>query len=98
MAGAHFPARDRSFKRRPFHRSRHPCLEARGRSRCGTRSLMTPNLRRLSPIDLSRLRQFLIEHWGGEEMITRGTIYRPEQVDGFVIEDQNEWVGLRSEE
>jgi len=55
---------------------------------------MTPNLRRLSPIDLSRLRQFLIEHWGGEEMITRGNIYRPEQLDGFVIEDQNEWVGL----
>ena len=55
---------------------------------------MTHNLRRLTPADLPRLRQFWIEHWGGEEMITRGNIYRPEQLDGFVVEDQNEWVGL----
>jgi ribosomal protein S18 acetylase RimI-like enzyme len=44
--------------------------------------------------DLSRLRQFWIEHWGGEEMIARGNVYRPEQLDGFVIEDGKEWVGL----
>ena len=51
-------------------------------------------LRRLTRSDLPRLRQFWIEHWGGEEMITRGTIYRPEQLDGFVIEDGKEWIGL----
>lgn len=51
-------------------------------------------LRRLSQTDLSRLRQFWIEHWGGEEMITRGNIYRPEQLDGFVVEDGDEWIGL----
>ena len=51
-------------------------------------------LRRLSQTDLSRLRQFWIEHWGGEEMITRGNIYRPEQLDGFVVEDGEEWIGL----
>jgi ribosomal protein S18 acetylase RimI-like enzyme len=55
---------------------------------------MTSNLRRLTPADLPRLRQFWIEHWGGEEMISRGNIYRPEQLDGFVVEDENEWVGL----
>ena len=55
---------------------------------------MTSNLRRLSPADLPRLRQFWIEHWGGEEVIAHGTLYRPEQLDGFVIEDKNEWVGL----
>ena len=27
-------------------------------------------------------------------MITRGNVYRPEQLDGFVVEDENEWVGL----
>jgi len=27
-------------------------------------------------------------------MITRGNIYHPEQLDGFVFEDENEWVGL----
>jgi ribosomal protein S18 acetylase RimI-like enzyme len=51
-------------------------------------------LRRLSPSDLPRLRQFWIEHWGGGEMITRGNVYRPEQLDGFVVEDGGEWIGL----
>jgi N-acetylglutamate synthase-like GNAT family acetyltransferase len=51
-------------------------------------------LRRLSESDLTRLRQFWIDHWGGEEMIARGKIYRPEQLEGFVIEDGQEWIGL----
>jgi ribosomal protein S18 acetylase RimI-like enzyme len=50
--------------------------------------------RRLTPDDLPHLRQFWIEHWGGEEMISRGNIYRPEQLEGFVVADGNEWVGL----
>jgi ribosomal protein S18 acetylase RimI-like enzyme len=54
----------------------------------------TLSIRRLSPNDLPRLRQFWIEHWGGEEMITRGNVYRPQQLDGFVVEDENEWIGL----
>jgi len=54
---------------------------------------MTFNLRRLTPADLPRLRQFWVEHWG-DEMITRGNIYRPEQLDGFVVENENEWIGL----
>ena len=54
----------------------------------------TLHLRRLTQNDLPRLRQFWIDHWGGEEMITRGNIFRPEQLDGFVIEDGEEWVGL----
>jgi ribosomal protein S18 acetylase RimI-like enzyme len=51
-------------------------------------------LRRLTPEDLPRLRQFWIEHWGGEEMISRGRVYRPEQLQGFVVEDEDEWAGL----
>ena len=51
-------------------------------------------VRRLTPDDLPRLRQFWIEHWGSEEMISRGKVYRPEQLDGFVVEDGNEWSGL----
>ena len=51
-------------------------------------------LRRLTQEDLPRLRQFLLEHWGGEEMITRGKVYRPEQLEGFVVEDGEEWIGL----
>lgn len=52
------------------------------------------DIRRLAKNDLPRLRQFWIEHWGGEEMVTRGTVYRPEQLDGFVVEDGEEWIGL----
>jgi ribosomal protein S18 acetylase RimI-like enzyme len=52
------------------------------------------NIRRLTTNDLPRLRQFWVEHWGGEEMITRGNVYRPEQLEGFVVEDENEWIGL----
>lgn len=55
---------------------------------------MTSSLRRLTPADNPRLRQFLVEHWGGEEIISRGHIYRPEQLEGFVLEEENEWVGI----
>jgi ribosomal protein S18 acetylase RimI-like enzyme len=53
-------------------------------------------LRRLTQEDLPRLRQFWIEHWGGEEIISRGNVYHPEQLDGFVVEDGNggAWIGL----
>ena len=51
-------------------------------------------LRRLTPEDLPCLRQFWIEHWGGEVMITRGRAYHPEQLEGFAIEEAGEWIGL----
>ena len=55
---------------------------------------MDSNVRRLTSADLPRLRQFWIEHWGDEIMIASGKIYRPEQLEGFVIEDGDEWIGL----
>jgi ribosomal protein S18 acetylase RimI-like enzyme len=55
---------------------------------------MTSNLRRLTAADLPRLRQFWVEYWGGEEMIARGHVYHPEQLEGFVVEEENEWLGL----
>jgi ribosomal protein S18 acetylase RimI-like enzyme len=51
-------------------------------------------LRRLTQEDLARLRQFWVEHWGGEEMIAHGVIHRPEQLDGYVVENGDEWIGL----
>ena len=51
-------------------------------------------VRRLTPEDLPRLRQFWVEHWGDAIMITRGNTYYPEQLEGFVIEDEEQWVGL----
>ena len=53
-----------------------------------------PTLRRLTETDLPRLRQFWVEHWGGEEMFSRGTAYRPEHLEGFAVEDGQEWIGL----
>jgi len=52
------------------------------------------NIRRLTPDDLPRLRQFWVEHWGADFMVTRGKIYRPEQLNGFVAEEDDAWLGL----
>jgi ribosomal protein S18 acetylase RimI-like enzyme len=51
-------------------------------------------IRRLTVDDLPRLRQFWIEHWGADFMVTHGEIYRPEQLDGFIVEEGAEWIGL----
>ncbi len=52
------------------------------------------NFCRLTSEDLPRLRQFWVEHWGADFMVAHGEIYRPEQLDGFVVEEHHEWVGL----
>lgn len=51
-------------------------------------------VRQLTVNDLPRLRQFLVEQWGGENIVSRGKVYRPEQLEGFVVEDNDEWIGL----
>jgi ribosomal protein S18 acetylase RimI-like enzyme len=48
-------------------------------------------LRRLTSHDLPRLRQFWTEHWGGNEMVVHGEIFRLDQLDGFVTDD---WQGV----
>ncbi len=50
--------------------------------------------RRLIAEDVSRLRQFWSERWGGEFVAAHGTVHHPENVDGFVFEKDNEWIGL----
>ena len=50
-----------------------------------------PALRRITPDDLPRLRQFWRDHWAGEEMIVHGEVFRPGQLEGFVDQD---WTGL----
>ena len=52
------------------------------------------NIRRLTPDELPRLRQFWIEHWGADFMVAHGEIFHPEQLDGFVAEEADEWLGL----
>jgi ribosomal protein S18 acetylase RimI-like enzyme len=50
-------------------------------------------IRRLTPEDLPRLRDFWIQHWGADFVVAHGVIYRPDAVDGFVAEHNAEWVG-----
>ena len=52
------------------------------------------DIRRLTAEDFPRLRQFWIDQWSGEIIIVHGDIYRPEQVEGFVVEENNTWIGL----
>lgn len=55
---------------------------------------MMPEPRRLTQNDITHLRQFWVDHWGGEIMVIHGEIYRPEQLDGFVLEEHGDWTGL----
>jgi GNAT superfamily N-acetyltransferase len=52
---------------------------------------MQENLCRLTQEDLPRLRDFWVQHWGAETMITRGQTVRYDEVEGFVFGD---WAGL----
>lgn len=51
------------------------------------------NIRRLTPEDLPRLRDFWIQHWGAEFVVAHGVVYRPDMLEGFIAEDDDEWVG-----
>jgi ribosomal protein S18 acetylase RimI-like enzyme len=52
------------------------------------------NIRRLEPDDLPRLREFWVEHWGGDSMVIHGEIVHPEQLEGLAVQDGREWIGL----
>jgi ribosomal protein S18 acetylase RimI-like enzyme len=54
---------------------------------------MTFNLRRLTPRDLPRLRQFWKENWGDEFVVAHGVVYRPDNLDGFIAFEGTEWIG-----
>jgi len=52
------------------------------------------NIRRIMPEDRPSLRQFWVEHWGADFMVVHGRIFRPEQLNGFVVEEHDEWISL----
>ena len=52
------------------------------------------NIRPLTPEDRACLRQFWYEQWSGEFIVTHGVIHRPEDVEGFVVDDLSDWAGL----
>lgn len=48
-------------------------------------------IRALTKNDLPRLTEFWNRYWGGDEMIVHGESFRPEQLNGFIMED---WSGV----
>jgi ribosomal protein S18 acetylase RimI-like enzyme len=52
------------------------------------------SIRQLIPKDLPRLRRFWRKQWGDEFIVAHGVVYAPEDLDGFVALDEDEWVGL----
>jgi GNAT superfamily N-acetyltransferase len=53
-----------------------------------------PSLHRLTAADLPRLCQFWTERWGDEIMVVHGTVFRPDNLSGFIALDGIEWVGV----
>lgn len=54
---------------------------------------MNISLRRLTQLDLPRLRQYWKENWGDEFVVAHGVTYHPDMLDGFIACSDNEWVG-----
>lgn len=40
------------------------------------------------------MRQWWMEHWGGDTMMVHGEIFRPDPLDGFIALEDGQWVGL----
>ncbi len=51
-------------------------------------------IRPLTPSDRTWLEAFIIEHWGAKEVIAHNTIYLPATLPGFVVEIENQFVGV----
>jgi GNAT superfamily N-acetyltransferase len=51
-------------------------------------------LRRLNSADVPRLRAFWGDRWAGDFVVAHGVVFRPEQVEGWVLEQAGEWAGL----
>lgn len=50
-------------------------------------------IHRLTAADLPRMCQFWKERWGDEIMVVHGTVFRPDNLSGFLALDDTEWVG-----
>lgn len=51
-------------------------------------------VRPINPDDQSWVRQFIIEHWGSAMVVSRGVVYYPQDLPGFVAVLEGEKVGL----
>ncbi len=55
---------------------------------------MSPICRRTGPEDVPRIRELWLDHWNGDFVVVHGKIYRPEELEGFVVEQDDQWAGL----
>jgi GNAT superfamily N-acetyltransferase len=55
---------------------------------------MTVAYRCTGQVDTAQIRTFWEQHWGGDFMVVHGSIYRPDQLEGFIAEEDAQWVGL----
>ncbi len=53
-----------------------------------------PNVRRLTSEDLPRVRKFWKERWGDEFIVAHGVVYHPDLLDGFLVWQSGEIMGL----
>lgn len=51
-------------------------------------------IHRLTKTDLPQLRQFWKQNWGDEFVVAHGVVYHPDTLDGFIANEDNEWVGV----
>jgi len=55
---------------------------------------MVQKLRKTNPSDLEWIRNLFIAEWAGDFIIGAGKIHRPENLEGFIAEENGEKVGL----
>jgi GNAT superfamily N-acetyltransferase len=48
----------------------------------------------LNIADREWISQFMLEHWGSNKVVSRGVVYYPQDLPGFVATDESEKVGL----
>lgn len=53
-----------------------------------------PNIRPTTPADSATITQLIQAHWGEDRVISRGKIYQPSALPGFVAESGGQLVGL----
>lgn len=51
-------------------------------------------IRPITDADRTWARQFMIEHWGGEDMVVHGRVFRPHEHEGFAAFDGDDLLGL----
>lgn len=51
-------------------------------------------VRQVTSVDVPWIKKVFVREWGGEFVVTRGKIHKPEDLEGFIAEIGNKKVGL----